>query len=111
MTEAITSFAQYRVKAGHEREFLEILSAHERTLRDLELITDRQPEVYVGQDKGNGQPIIIEVFDWVNVQASAAAHTHPRVSTLWESMGPLVEDRGEGKPAFAFPNGRRVELP
>jgi hypothetical protein len=110
MTDAITAFAQYRVKAGEEQRFLDILAAHHRTLRELELVTDRQVEVYVGQDKGDGLPLIIEVFDWVNPEASAAAHTHPRVSVIWESMGPLCEDRGVGRPAFAFPNGRRVEL-
>lgn len=110
MTDAITAFAQYRVKAGREQEFLDLLAAHQRTLRELELVTDRPVEVYVGQEKGSGLPLIIEVFDWVNGQASADAHTHPQVSVVWESMGPLCEDRGEGRPAFYFPNGRRVEL-
>jgi hypothetical protein len=108
MSEPITSFAQYRVKPGCEGEFLDIIDRHTSTLRDLELVTDREAEVYLGSEKGVDGPFIIEIFDWVDEDASARAHTHPRVSAMWESMGPLGEAR-DGRPPFEFPNLRRVD--
>ena len=108
MNESITSVAHYRVKPGCEDEFLAIIDQHTVTLRDLELITDREVEVYLGAEKDIAGPLVIEIFDWVDKDASARAHTHPRVSTMWESMGPLCEGRG-GRPAFEFPNLRRLK--
>ena len=107
MNEPITSIAHYRVKPGCEEEFLAVVDRHEATLRELELVTDRQPEVYLGSEKGVAGPLVIEVFDWVDEDAAQRAHTHPQVSALWESMGPLCEERG-GRPMFEFPNLRRL---
>lgn len=108
MSEPITSMAHYRVKLGCEDEFLDIIDQHTATLRDLELVTDREVEVYLGAERGVEGPLIIEVFDWVDEEAARRAHTHPRVSGIWEAMGPLCEDRG-GRPSFEFPNLRRLQ--
>lgn len=108
MSEPITSFAHYRVKPGCEDEFLAVIDRHTATLRELELVTDRETEVYLGSEKGVDGPLVIEIFEWVDEKASALAHTHPRVSTLWESMGPLCEERG-GRPMFEFPNLHRLD--
>jgi hypothetical protein len=107
MSTPVTSIAHYRVKPGHEDEFLAILDGHGSTLRELGLVTDREVEVYVGAEKGIDGPLVIEVFDWVDEDASARAHTHPQVSKVWESMGPLCEERG-GRPMFEFPTLRRL---
>jgi hypothetical protein len=104
----ITSLAHYRVKPGAEEQFLDIVDRHSATLRELELITDREVELYLGSEKGLDGPFVIEVFDWVDADAAARAHTHPRVSEVWESMGPLCEERG-GRPSMEFPTLRRVE--
>ena len=108
MSETITSVAHYRVKPGSEDEFLDIIDRHTSTLRELELVTDRETEVYIGFEKGVDGPYVVEVFDWVDEDASARAHTHPRVSEMWEAMGPLCEARG-GRPPFDFVNLRRVD--
>lgn len=108
MSEPITSFAHYRVKPGREDQFLEIIERHAATLRDLELVTDRETEVYLGSEKEVEGPLIVEVFDWVDEDASARAHTHPQVSGIWESMGPLCEARGD-RPPFEFRNLRRID--
>jgi hypothetical protein len=107
MSEPITSIARYRVKPGCESEFLEIVDRHWTTLREVELVTDREPEVYAGKDKRTGDPLVVEVFDWVDEDASTRAHTHPLVSRVWEAMGPLCEGR-EGQPPFDFANLRRL---
>jgi hypothetical protein len=108
MSAAVTSIAHYRVKPGREDEFLAVVGGHHAVLRDLGLVTDREVEVYVGSEKGIEGTLVIEVFDWVDEDASARAHTHPRISTVWESMGDLCEARG-GRPMFEFPTLRRVQ--
>ena len=107
MSEPITTIPHYRVKAGCEDEFLAILDAHWPMLRDLELVTDREPQVFVGSEKDVEGTYVVEVFEWANADASARAHQHPAVSKVWESMGPLCEARG-GRPPFEFPNFRRA---
>ena len=107
MSAAVTSFAQYRVKPGCEEEFLALLDQHAVLLRELELRTDRDVEVYVGRERGVEGPFVVELFDWVDGDAAGRAHTHPRVSGAWESMGPLCEERG-GRPMFEFTNLQRV---
>ncbi|HEY8546397.1 MAG TPA: hypothetical protein VIL36_15165 [Acidimicrobiales bacterium] len=108
MRTPVTSLAHYRVKEGCEDQFLEILDRHEATLRELELITDREAELYVGTEKGVDGPLIVELFDWVDEDAVARAHTHPRISGVWESLAPLCEERG-GRPMFEFPTLRRLD--
>ena len=50
---------------------------------------------------------MVEIFDWMEEDASARAHSHPDVSEVWEAMGPLCESRETGGP-FDFANLRRV---
>ncbi len=107
MSEPITSVARYRVKRDHVEEFLDVVERHWTTLRELELVTDREADVYVGEDRDHGGgPLVIELFDWVDADASNRAHTHPLVSEVWEAMGPLCESRGNAK-SMDFVNVRR----
>jgi hypothetical protein len=108
MSEPVTSVARYRVKPDRVEDFLEVMDRHWVTLRELELVTDREVEVYLGPERGSGRPIVIEIFDWVDEDASDRAHTHPSVSVVWESMGPLCEPRDGGGP-FEFLNLRRLQ--
>ncbi|MFI6296014.1 putative quinol monooxygenase [Nonomuraea sp. NPDC050790] len=107
MADSISSIARYRVKPGHEDDFLKVLDDHRTILRDLELVTDREPDVYLGAERDLEGPLVIEIFDWIDEDASARAHTHPLVSGVWESMGPLCESRA-GRPPFEFLNLRRL---
>ncbi|MGH9246954.1 MAG: hypothetical protein ACRD29_22085 [Acidimicrobiales bacterium] len=107
MSGPVTSIAHYRVKAGCEDEFLVIVDQHWATLRELELVTDRRAEVYLGSEQGIDGPLVIEIFDWVDEDAAGRAHTHPLVSGVWECMGPRCEGRG-GRPAMEFPSLRRL---
>jgi hypothetical protein len=103
----VTVIAHYRVRPGVEAEFLAIVEGHWATLRDLELVTDRPAEVFLGSEKGVDGPLVVEIFEWVDADASSRAHTHPRISGTWEAMGPLCEERG-GRPPFEFPTMRRI---
>jgi|ERR671919_387662 hypothetical protein len=107
MSDPITSIAHYRVLSGCEDDFLEIVDRHWIALHELELVTDREAEVYLGSEQGVDGPLVIEIFEWVDEDASRRAHTHPLVSGIWEAMGPLCEGRG-GHPAFEFADLRRV---
>jgi hypothetical protein len=106
MNEPVTSLAHYRVKEGCVDEFLDIIDRHWVTLRDLELVTDRPAEVFIGDEKAAPGPLVVELFEWTDGDAAARAHTHPRVSMLWESMGPLTEPRGDRGP-FEFASLQR----
>jgi hypothetical protein len=106
MTEPITSFAHYRVREDSVDDFLALVGKHGPVLRRLGLITDEPTRVYLGKEKSGG-PLVIEVFEWVDEEASGRAHTHPEVSEVWEAMGPMCEDR-DGRPPFEFPNLRLV---
>lgn len=103
------AIAQYRVKAGAEEKFKDILRRHTSTLRTLGLITDRPVQMYVGAEKGVDGPLFVEIFEWADEKGSGVAHTHPQVTEIWETMGVLCESRG-GRPMFEFPNVRELEL-
>jgi hypothetical protein len=104
----VTSVNRYAVKADRMDDFLQILDRHCATLRDLELITDRQVEVFTGPERDTGEPVVIEIFEWSSEDATQRAHTHPAVSEVWEAMGPLCEARGSRGP-FEFLNLERLD--
>jgi hypothetical protein len=108
MDDPVSSVARYRVKPDRVDDFLEIIDRHWVTLRELELVTDREVEVYLGSERDSGRPIVVEIFDWVDKDASQRAHTHPMVSGVWESMGPLCEPRDAGGP-FEFLDLKRLQ--
>ena len=107
MADPVTSVAQYRIKEGLVDEFLAVVDRHWMLLRDLELVTERRPDVYVGTERATGGPLVVEIFDWAGADAAERAHTHPAVSEVWESMGPFAEGRGD-REAFEFANLTRV---
>jgi hypothetical protein len=109
MAESVFTIAHYRVKAGEEERFTDVLRQHTATLRSLELITDRPIETYVGTEKGIDGPLFVEIYEWVDGRAVAEAHLHPQVSAAWERIGAACEERG-GRPMFEFPNVRPLEL-
>ena len=104
----VTSVNRYAVKADRVEEFLQIIDRHGATLRELELITDREVEVFVGPERDTGEPVVIEIFEWADEEATQRAHTHPAISEVWESMGPLCESRANRGP-FEFLNLERLD--
>jgi hypothetical protein len=108
MNDAVTSVNRYQVKPECLDDFLKVIDQHAALLRDLELITDREAEVLVGNERETGRPLVVEIFDWSDESASQRAHTHPQVSGIWEAMGPLCEARGDRGP-FEFANLRRLD--
>ncbi len=73
------SVACYRPRPGLEQALLELVHGHLPPLREAGLVTDRAPMVMRCADG-----TIIEVFEWVSVQAIAGAHSNPVVLALWK---------------------------
>jgi hypothetical protein len=107
-SEAVTVFCHYRVRAGEEAAFIELLGKHWPTLQRLGVVTDEPSAVYRGEDE-KGRPIFFEVFSWRNEAAFERAHAHPEVLAIWEPMDMLCEAR-DGRPNMEFPHARRLAL-
>ena len=93
-----TGICTYRVRAGAEPPFVELLRRHWSTLHELEFVTDERPLVL----RAVAEPTYVEMFTWVE-GGFARAHEHPDVLTIWEQMDPLLEDR-DGRPKWEFPH-------
>jgi hypothetical protein len=106
--DSVTTFAHYRVRPGSEEAFLSLIARHWPLLRELELVENEPARVYLGTEDGIPGPLVMEVFEWVSLDASRRAATHPRVTAIWEAMGPLCEERG-GRPRFEFATMRPVQ--
>ena len=67
----------YRPKPGREAELDALTREHVAYLRDLDLVTVREPVLLKGRDG-----MVVEVFEWRD-GAVQAAHSHPKVQELW----------------------------
>lgn len=101
-----TVICTYRVRAGQEKHFTELLARHWRVLQDLELVRDEASLLFRSLDEG--APTYVEIFTWV-AGGFARAHEHPDVLAVWEAMEPLLEERN-GQPRWQFPHFERVSL-
>jgi hypothetical protein len=108
-TDQRIAIAQYRVKAGGEEKFTDVLRRHSATLRSLGLISERPVEAFVGAERDVEGPLFVEIFEWADARAARLAHTHPQVTALWETIGELCESRG-GRPMFEFPSVAPLDL-
>ncbi|HEX8618291.1 MAG TPA: hypothetical protein VF911_11955 [Thermoanaerobaculia bacterium] len=84
----------YRVKAGNDARFVELLKQHWPALRGIGLATETPAEIYRGESKRpapGGGSIYVETFEWVDENAPNVAHQTPQVMAVWEPMGPILE--------------------
>lgn len=103
-----TVVCHFRVIPGKEDEFLELCRAHERVMRQLDLVTREPTVIYRGADP-KGRPFLYKVFEWKSREAVEAAHQHPEVMKLWERMEDYCEVR-DGWPSMEFPHVERITL-
>ena len=73
-------------KAGRAADLKRLVAAHVPTLRAENLVTDRRPIIMEAQDG-----TVVEVFEWVSVEAIAAAHSNPVVLAMWEQYDGLCD--------------------
>lgn len=85
-----TVHARYRVNAGAEAAFEELLEKHWPTLSRLSLVTEEEAQCYRQTDE-QGRTTFVEVFTWTDDDSPGVAHNHPEVSAIWEPMGALCE--------------------
>jgi quinol monooxygenase YgiN len=104
-----TVICTFRVKPDQLDSFLELLRRHYPTLSKLELVTGTAPRTYLGADRQGPGPVIVDIFEWIDGEASGAAHQHPEVAAIWEAMEPLCESR-HGLPAMDFPHFEPLAL-
>ena len=98
-----TVICHYRPRPNSQDEMLELIAEHRELLRELELVTDRPEELYVGEDQDRSGPLFVKIFQWADAEASRRAHSHPRVAVIWERMERLCEKRSGG-PSMDFPH-------
>jgi hypothetical protein len=98
-----TVICQYRPRADAVDDLLDLIREHRTVYTDLGLATERPEEVYIGQDQDGSGPLITAIFQWIDAEAPARAHQHPKIGALWERMATFVEDRAMG-PGMAFPH-------
>jgi hypothetical protein len=98
----------YRVRPGREEQFLGLLERHWPTLRELGLVTDLPPQHFHGAE-ADGEPLFVEIFEWIDGEAAGQAHQHPQIAAIWEPMDALTEGR-RGRPNMEFPHVRRIEV-
>lgn len=95
----------YRVCAGAQAQFEELLARHVLTLRPLELITDFPAQTMRRVDAD--EPEYIEVFEWVSDDAATGASEMSEGIEIWEPMAALCESR-HGRSGLEFPLFDRV---
>ena len=76
----------YRPKPGKETELLKLVRNRVPTLREEQLVTDREPTMMRARDG-----TIIEVSEWKSQEAIDAAHKNPNVLALWNKFFALCE--------------------
>ena len=98
----------YRVKCGEEQRFGELLREHWKVLRTFGLVSEREPQVFLGVDESRAH-VIVEIFEWLDDGASARAELLPQVLAIWDPMTACCEPR-LGHPAMEFPHYEQVGL-
>lgn len=63
----------------------DLIAQHHMTLKIEGLATSR-PSLLLHADDGT----FLEIFEWANDEAAAAAHTNERVQALWAKMGEVA---------------------
>ena len=105
---AETVICTFRVRPVRQEAFDDLIRPHWPTLRDLEMVTETPEQRFVGTD-GDGGPVVVSIFEWVDAEAVARAHEHPDVAEIWEAMEPLCESR-RGRPSMEFPHFEPVPV-
>jgi quinol monooxygenase YgiN len=83
---SLVFMALYRPKPGNVEELKEVLKVHIPTLREENLITNRDLLTLQAEDG-----TIIEIAEWVSTEAIEKAHQSAAVMAVWDKIGSLAE--------------------
>lgn len=92
MSSPVRMLVTYRPKEGKSEQLKELIEKHGPVLRASGLITADPVQVFSAQDKRTGASYFIEMFSWRDGEASGLAHQTPEVMSVWEPMGPILEE-------------------
>jgi hypothetical protein len=73
--------AVYKPRPGKEAELDALIRDHVPRLREVGLVTDREPIAAKASDG-----TVVEVFEWLSEDAIATAHENPVVTQLWKEF-------------------------
>jgi quinol monooxygenase YgiN len=76
----------YRPKLGKEKELLDFVRSRVPTLRNENLVTNREPTIMRARDG-----TIIEVSEWKSHEAIDAAHKNSNVLAMWNKFFAICE--------------------
>lgn len=85
----------YRPKKGKEKELEALVRQHGAKMRATGLLSPDPVRCWRAKDKeDHGQPgeYFVEVMAWRDAAAPGIAHQTPEVMSVWEPMGPLLEE-------------------
>jgi hypothetical protein len=85
-----TVLIAYRVKAGDEAEFEQVLARAWKIYRQNNLVF-AQPHLIVRDKEAGGKTVFMEIFTWVS--HDAADHAPDSVKQVWDKMQSLCEKR------------------
>src|SRR5687768_1987959 len=88
----VANIVTYLPKPGKEAELLVLVKKHEPALRASGLITDDPVRLWKAFDIRKGRTSFMEYFVWKDGKSSDLAHQTPEVMSVWEPMGPVLED-------------------
>jgi hypothetical protein len=88
----VTMICTYVPKAGKETELLALVKKHEPALRAAGLASDEPFRLWKAFDIRKQRTSYMEYFQWKDGTCSERAHQTPEVMSVWEPMGPVLEE-------------------
>ncbi len=86
MSNPFVVMAMYRPKEGKLDELELLVKKHFPTLKSYGLTTSREP--FIGRATDG---TLIEIFEWISMEAAQKAHDHPAIASIWEAMTMVCE--------------------
>jgi hypothetical protein len=91
MSDAATVFAIYRFRPDvADTQIADLLSRHRTALEGSGLVTGTRPVVVRSTHTHPEHKDFIEIFEWTNADAPAAAHANSAVSQIWHEFSTLT---------------------
>jgi hypothetical protein len=91
-----TVMATFHVVEGKEADFQQVLVREWDTYTKGKLVFDQPHLVLRGKEPG-GKTYFVDIFTWIS--RATPDNPPPSVLAIWQSMGPLIEERN-GHPSM-----------
>ena len=82
----------YRPKKGKAKALEALVKKHWPALKKAGLVTDEPAQIFRASGKHGKDTYFVEIFSWKDEKASSKAHQSPEVMSIWEPMGPIIEN-------------------